>query len=291
MYHDLKVDIFTIILNGLLLAELILTSTQMTEGMLWLRTISFSESFDYVDNVEALKDLCIKCDTLGFIRLSVQNLLRQLHISFMSWTLCVSKSLTSRASMRCSPLEMLGMWIVVLKVSNMPISCRTSFRLVVPRISNLRPCSVNTTKHVKWFCVQFMVKLFNTEGQNFSLKNFRDVLLQPCYGAYLREVKRWAIPRGPSEQRGLWVALLWRPVYASACRWGATQAAGLPGLGSLTNPFYQLTQDPTPCWVLLYTVLIWRNRPSAIQNTLQTQHNTYSCLHTHSLPPGRQTQQ
>ncbi len=108
------------------------------------------------------------------------------------------------------------------------------------------------------------------------------MLLQQCYGAYLREVKRRAIPRGPSEQRGLWVAPLWRPVYASACRWGATQAAGLPGLGSLTNPFYQLTQDPTPCWVLFYTVLIWRNRPSAIQNTLQTQHNTYPCLHTHT---------
>lgn len=107
---------------------------------------------------------------------------------------------------------------------------------------------------------------------------FCDVLVQLCYGAYVRGVKRWAIPRGPSEQRGLWVAPLWCPVYASACRWGATQAAGLPGPGSLTNPFYRLTQDSTPCWVLLYAVLIWRKRPSAIHNTLQTQHNTYSCL-------------
>ncbi len=162
----------------------------------------------------------------------------------------------------------------------LPASCAKNQQLTTLQCKYNQKCKI----------ILFLIygKNLHYEGKKFELRNFRDVLLQQSYGAYLREVKRWAIPRGPSEQRGLWVAPLWRPVYASACRWGATQAAGLPGLGSLTNPFYQLTQDPTPCWVLFYTVLIWRNRPSAIQNTLQTQHNTYSCLHTHTLTATRQ---
>ncbi|KAK6329290.1 hypothetical protein J4Q44_G00012680 [Coregonus suidteri] len=45
-----------------------------------------------------------------------------------------------RASTSCSPLEMFGMWMVVLKASSISISCSTSFLLVVPMISSLRPC-------------------------------------------------------------------------------------------------------------------------------------------------------
>lgn len=103
--------------------------------------------------------------------------------------------------MSCSPLVILGMWIVVLKVSNMPISCRTSFLLVVPRISNFRPCSINTSNEFVYHLWYFLKQ----KGQNFSLANFCEDFMQPCYGAYVRGVKRWAIPRGPREQRGLWV--------------------------------------------------------------------------------------
>lgn len=47
---------------------------------------------------------------------------------------------TSKASTSCSPVEMLGMWMVVLKASSISISCNTSFLLVVPMMSSLRPC-------------------------------------------------------------------------------------------------------------------------------------------------------
>lgn len=48
--------------------------------------------------------------------------------------------LTSKASISWSPVEMLGIWMVVLKASNISISCRTSFLLVVPMMSSFRPC-------------------------------------------------------------------------------------------------------------------------------------------------------
>lgn len=41
--------------------------------------------------------------------------------------------------MSCSPVAMLGTWMVVLKAFSISISCRTSLRLVVPMIRSLRP--------------------------------------------------------------------------------------------------------------------------------------------------------
>lgn len=185
--------------------------------------------------------------------------------------------------MSCSPLVILGMWIVVLKVSNMPISCRTSFLLVVPRISNFRPCSINTSNEFVYHLWYFIKK----KRSKFLIGE----LLRRFYAAMLWCLCTWSKEVGhsqrPQRAEGIMGHPLWCPVYASACRWGATQAAGLPGPGSLTKPFYRLTQDSTPCWVLLYAGLIWRKRPSAIQNTLQTQHNTYSCL-TYTLTATRQ---
>lgn len=56
---------------------------------------------------------------------------------------------TSKASTSCSPVEMLGMWMVVLKASSISISCNTSFLLVVPMMSSLRPCRTETWQHAK----------------------------------------------------------------------------------------------------------------------------------------------
>lgn len=57
---------------------------------------------------------------------------------FADVRLCVCVN-TSKASTSCSPVEMLGMWMVVLKASNISISCSTSFLLVVPMMSSFRP--------------------------------------------------------------------------------------------------------------------------------------------------------
>lgn len=57
--------------------------------------------------------------------------------------------LTSKASISCSPVAMLGTWIVVLKAFNISISCRTSLRLVVPMMSSLRPCPHNRVSITK----------------------------------------------------------------------------------------------------------------------------------------------
>lgn len=48
---------------------------------------------------------------------------------------------TSRASNSCSPVAMLGTWMVVLKAFSISISWRTSLRLVVPMIRSFRPWS------------------------------------------------------------------------------------------------------------------------------------------------------
>lgn len=56
---------------------------------------------------------------------------------------------TSKASTSCSPVEMLGMWMVVLKASSISISCSTSFLLVVPMMSSLRPCRAQTWQRAK----------------------------------------------------------------------------------------------------------------------------------------------
>lgn len=52
----------------------------------------------------------------------------------------VQRLRTSKASTSCSPVEMLGMWMVVLKASSISISCSTSFLLVVPMMSSFLPC-------------------------------------------------------------------------------------------------------------------------------------------------------
>ena len=80
---------------------------------------------------------------------------------------CVCVCVTSRASTSCSPLEMLGMWMVVLKASSISISWRTSLRLVVPMISSLRPWKRRRTSDFNVF-IQSFIYSYSSSAAFFS---------------------------------------------------------------------------------------------------------------------------
>lgn len=75
-----------------------------------------------------------------------------------------------------------------------------------------------------------------------------------------------SFPEAPGEPRGLWVALLWRRGFkhASACRWGGTQAAGLPGPHALTRPFSPASPAHRLPAALAHTGSVQRNRAAAV---------------------------
>lgn len=64
MYHDLKRDVFRNILQGLVLAK----NYQSNNKRHVVNCVQqvFHQCFDHADNLQAL-EMCIKCDTVGFI--------------------------------------------------------------------------------------------------------------------------------------------------------------------------------------------------------------------------------
>lgn len=74
----------------------------------------------------------------------------------ISSSLLLKASTFSKTAIRWSLVEMLEAWVIVPKICAMSISCRTSFLLVVPITSSLRPLSL-----IREFLFKYTLPLIN----------------------------------------------------------------------------------------------------------------------------------
>ena len=212
---------------------------------------------------------------------------------FVCVFLCVC--VTSRASTSCSPLEMLGMWMVVLKASNISISWRTSLRLVVPMISSLRPWERRRTSDFNVF-IQSLICSYSSPAAFFlhqahcsiktfgkEKKNWQERTEEKLYAYVLCiQMKMGAdglwILYVLLKHRTLWdlagftvgdgsnkisqeAILIWGHVMCDECfRWITAQKCKRRH-GALSRPNRLLSSQQSPVWFHLCGYYVWTMKP------------------------------